>query len=221
MIKIAPSILSADFGNLQRELETVERAGAHLVHVDVMDGHFVPNLTFGPLIVRKCKELTSLPLDVHLMVTNAEEHLDSYISAGAGYLCLQAEAVTHLQRAAVRIREAGARAGVALNPATPLEAVEWVLNDIDFILIMSVNPGFEAQSFIPASIEKIRAAKDMIERHGANVAIEVDGGIGPGNVADVVRAGATMLVAGSAIFRSSDPAATVKEMVDKATASLA
>ena len=215
-IKIAPSILSADFGRLEQQLRLVEEAGADLVHIDVMDGHYVPDLTFGPLIVRKCKEITRLPLDVHLMITNAEERLETYLRAGADYLSVHVEAVTHLQRTLTAIREAGARAGVSLNPATPLSSIEWVLNDMDFLLVMSVNPGYEAQSFIPESLEKISAAKVLFGRRGVDVAIEVDGGVGLGNVAELVRNGATMLVAGSAIFKSPNPAATVREMAERA-----
>ncbi len=220
MVKIAPSILSADFGRLAEQLGVVEEAGADLIHIDVMDGHFVPNLTFGPLVVRKCRELTSLPLDVHLMIANAEEHLEGYLDAGANYLCLHVEAVRHLQRALARIREAGARAGVALNPSTPPAAIEWVLSDLDFVLVMSVNPGFEAQPFIPASLDKISATRELIERRGAAAAIEVDGGVDADNAAELVRAGATMLVAGSAVFNTPDPAAAVRRLREAADGAL-
>ncbi len=214
--KIAPSILSADFGRLGEEIKKVEAAGAHLLHIDVMDGHFVPNLTYGPKIVRACKEITSLPLDVHLMITNAEERLDSYLEAGADYVSVHAEAVFHLQRALAHIRKAGAKAGVALNPATSLSALEWVVEDLDFVLIMSVNPGFGAQAFLPASLQRIRQAAELLRREGEPVEIEVDGGVGPANAGELAAAGATMLVAGNAIFKAEDPAAVVREMVSAA-----
>jgi ribulose-phosphate 3-epimerase len=221
MIRIAPSILSADFGRLAEQLRLVEEAGADLIHVDVMDGHFVPNLTYGPMIVAKCREVCSVPLDVHLMISNAEERMDGYLKAGADYLCIHAEAVGHLQRALAHIRGSGAKAGVALNPATPLSAVEWVLGDLDFLLIMSVNPGFEAQSFIRNSLGKIRAAKEMMEQQGVAAEIEVDGGVSLDNVAELAKAGATMLVAGSAVFKSPDPGATVRALAEKAAKALA
>ncbi|HUX07878.1 MAG TPA: ribulose-phosphate 3-epimerase [Acidobacteriota bacterium] len=215
-IKIAPSILSADFGRLAEEIRMVEEAGAHLLHIDVMDGHFVPNLTYGPLIVSKCKEITSLPLDVHLMITNAEERLDSYLDAGADYLSIHAEAVIHMQRTLDYIRKAGAKAGVALNPATPLNALDWVMEDLDFVLIMSVNPGFGAQAFIPSSTRRISEAAALLKLGNQPVEIEVDGGVGPANAGELAAAGATMLVAGNAIFKAGNPAAVVREMVSAA-----
>ena len=220
MIKIAPSILSADFGRLGEQLRMVEEAGAHMIHVDVMDGHFVPNLTYGPLIVKTCKSITSLPLDVHLMIANAEERLDAYLDAGADYVSIHVEAVKHLQRALAYIREAGARAGVALNPATSLDTIRWITEDLDFILVMSVNPGFEAQTFLPNSLERISTVREMLTRHGAPTEIEVDGGVGPQNTKELVEAGATLLVAGSAIFKSPDPATTIQEMKAAADAAL-
>lgn len=216
MIKIVPSILSADFGRLADQIAMVEAAGADLLHIDVMDGHFVPNLTYGPLIIRKCKELSALPLDVHLMTTNAEEHLETYIESGADYISLHAEAVKHLQRALARLREAGVKAGVALNPATPISAVEWVLEVCDFILVMSVNPGYGAQKFIPSATAKIASLRETIARSGRTVDIEVDGGVGPHNAAELARAGATMLVAGNAIFKAKDPPAAVRLMRQEA-----
>jgi len=183
-----------------------------------MDGHFVPSLTYGPLIVRACRKATSLPLDVHLMITNAELRLDDYLDAGADYICVHAEAVNHLQRTLDGIRKRGAKAGVALNPATPLDAVRWVISDLDFMLIMSVNPGFEAQSFIPASKEKIAAAAQMLRDAGSEAEIEVDGGVCPQNSGALAAAGATMLVAGSAIFKAEDPAAALKEIRSAAEA---
>jgi len=218
MIKVAPSILSADFGKLGDDLRMVEEAGADIIHIDVMDGHFVPNLTYGPLIVETCKRLTSLPLDVHLMITNAESCLDDYINAGADYISIHQEAVFHLQRQLDYMRSKGVAAGVALNPATPVSTLENVVADLDFILIMTVNPGFEAQRFIPKSLDKIRAMKQILMENQSAAAIEVDGGVGPANAQDIYNAGASMLVAGSAIFKADNPAAAVAAMKGAAKA---
>ena len=218
VIKIAPSILSADFGRLAEEIRMVEEAGADLIHVDVMDGHFVPNLTYGPIIIEKCRQITSLPLDVHLMITNAEERLDSYLDAGANYLSIHVEAVRHLQRALDYIRQKGAKAGAVLNPATPIDTIGWVVDDLDFILLMSVNPGYGAQSFIPSSLAKIEAAARMLREAGSKADIEVDGGVGPGNAGSLAAAGATILVAGNAIFRAKQPALALKDMASAAEA---
>lgn len=211
-IKIAPSILSADFGRLAEEISMVEEAGADILHIDVMDGHFVPNLTYGPLIVNTCKRLTNLPLDVHLMITNAEQSLEQYIDAGAGYISIHQEAVFHLQRQLAFIRSKGVKAGVALNPATSVNTLENVASDLDFVLIMTVNPGYEAQTFIGWSLEKIGAMRKLLLEHGSEAEIEVDGGVGPKNAAEVAAAGATMLVAGSAIFKADDPRKAIASM---------
>ena len=216
-IKIAPSILSADFGRLADEIRKVEEAGAHMIHIDVMDGHFVPNLTYGPMIVRKCKDLTKLPLDVHLMITNAEQSFEQYIDAGTDYLSVHQEAVTHLQRTLEQIRSKGVKAGVALNPATPVETVRWLMPELSFILIMTVNPGFEAQSFIPQCLEKVMAANQLFKEYASTAEIEVDGGVGPENASQLIQAGASILVAGSAIYKSASPAETIKTMMGEAT----
>jgi ribulose-phosphate 3-epimerase len=214
MIKIAPSILSADFGRLADQINMVEEAGAHIIHIDVMDGHFVPNLTYGPLIIQACKRLTSLPLDVHLMIGNAEETLDIYIDAGADFISVHQEAVIHLQRTLSYLRNRNVRAGVALNPATPVETLHWVTAELDFVLIMTVNPGFEAQAFIPQSLDKVRMMKELLDKHGSGAEIEVDGGVGPGNAAQLVEAGASMLVAGSAIFKAPSPDEVIRAMAN-------
>jgi ribulose-phosphate 3-epimerase len=214
MIEICPSILSADFGRLADEIKMVEDAGAQIIHIDVMDGHFVPNLTYGPVIIKKCKELTDLPLDVHLMITNAEASIDLYIDAGADYISVHQEAVTHLQRLLSYIRSRGVKAGAALNPATPVETLKWVADQLDFALIMTVNPGYEAQKFIANSFAKVAELKALLAAAGSGARIQVDGGIGPANAGKIIAAGATMLVAGSAIFKSDNPASVVDAMAN-------
>lgn len=209
-IKIAPSILSADFGRLAEEVRGI--ASADYVHVDVMDGHFVPNLTIGPLVVGAVRRATRLPLDVHLMIEDAERWVAAYAHAGADLIGVHVEACPHLHRTLHQIRELGKKPCVVLNPATPLEAIEWVLADVDQVLIMSVNPGFGGQQFIPSALDKIRALRQMIDRRGLRVDIEVDGGIKLDNTAEVVAAGADVLVSGSAIFGTADYAATIAAM---------
>ncbi len=211
-VQIAPSILSADFARLAEEAARVEQAGADLLHVDVMDGHFVPNLTAGPPIVEALAKVTKLPLDVHLMITNADAFIPEFADAGASYLTVHVEACPHLHRTVQSIKERGVKAGVTLNPATPLSTLEEILADVDLVLIMSVNPGFGGQEFIPATLRKIAHTCDLIRRTGSHALVEVDGGIKVDNAADVVKAGAEILVAGSAIFRSRDYAATIKAM---------
>ena len=206
---IAPSILSADFSKLGEEIEAVETAGADWIHVDVMDGHFVPNITIGPLIVEAVKRSTALPIDVHLMIENADSYIPAFAEAGASYISVQVEACIHLHRTIQLIKASGAKAGVVLNPATPVESLGWILEYADYVLIMSVNPGFGGQEFIPASVAKIRAARELIENRGLSVLIEVDGGINEHTIADVVAAGADVLVAGSAIFGSKDYGKTI------------
>lgn len=210
MIKIAPSILSADFTRLKEDIQAVEAAGADWIHIDVMDGHFVPNITMGPLIVEAVKRVTALPLDVHLMITHPERYVADFISAGADYLSVSVEACVHLQRTLAMIREAGARAGAALNPATPLTAIEWVLGDLDLVLLMTVNPGFGGQSFIPASLKKIRKLKQMLETCARDIPIQVDGGINPDTIGAAAAAGASIMVAGSAIFGQKDYRARIR-----------
>ena len=209
---IAPSILSADFSCLAEEVRAVEKAGADWIHVDVMDGHYVPNITLGPLVVKAIRPVTSLPIDVHLMIENSDRFIPAFAEAGADCISVQVEACIHLNRTLHQIREAGARPGVVLNPSTGLETVKWVLDSVDFVLIMSVNPGFGGQHFIPNSLEKIRRLRRMIDDAGLSVQIEVDGGIKEDNIAEVSRAGADIFVAGSAIFASSDYTETIAVM---------
>ncbi len=210
-IKIAPSILSADFSRLGEEIKAVESAGADIIHVDVMDGHFVPNITIGPLIVEAARRSTKLPLDVHLMITNPELYIADFARAGADYITVHTETAFHLNRLIQAIKEhKGVRAAVALNPATPLAALDYVLADLDMVLIMSVNPGFGGQAFIPSALDKIAKLRKRIDEQGLKVEIEVDGGVKPGNAAEVIRAGADILVAGSAVFGAKDYAAAIK-----------
>ena len=206
-IKIAPSVLSADMANLKGDLDKV--AGADYIHYDVMDGHFTGNLTFGVDILKAVKRSTDVPVDVHMMVTNPDETADWYLDAGADMITVHYEASTHLHRTITHIQERGAKAGVVLNPATPVCVLESIIDVVDVVLLMSVNPGFGGQSFIPGTIAKLRELRSMCERHGVSPMIEVDGGISSKNIAEVVEAGANVLVAGSAVFKSDDPAAEV------------
>lgn len=212
MLQIVPSILSADFARLAEDVGKVERGGAAMLHVDVMDGHFVPNVTLGPPLVKSLRKTTTLLLDVHLMITDPDKFAPLFIEAGADQVSVHYEAATHLDRTIRMIQSEGARAGVVLNPATPVSVLDDILYLADYVLIMSVNPGFEAQSFIPNALNKIRRldARRRDERLG--FAIEIDGGVSRDNTAEIVRAGCDWLVAGSAVFHSDDPAATVKDM---------
>ena len=210
-IRIAPSILSADFAALGEEVAKVEGV-ADLLHVDVMDGHFVPNLTIGPVVVEALHRRTRLPLDVHLMIEAPERYLADFAQAGAAYLTVQAEACHHLHRTVQQIRELGVRPGVALNPATPLEAVGYLLPELDLVLIMSVNPGFGGQTFIPFALDKIAELRRRLDACGSKADLEVDGGIKVENCREVARAGATILVAGSAVFGGPDPRGAVLQM---------
>jgi ribulose-phosphate 3-epimerase len=209
-LKIAPSILSADFGRLAEEVAAI--ASADYVHVDVMDGHFVPNLTIGPVVVAAVRRATRLPLDVHLMIEDAERWVGAYAHAGADLIGVHVEACPHLHRTLHQIRELGKRPCVVLNPATPLEAIEWVLGDVDQVLIMSVNPGFGGQQFISSALDKIRLLREMIRARDLAVDIEVDGGVKLDNIAAVVEAGADVVVSGSGIFGTKDYAATIAAM---------
>ncbi|MDT8334874.1 MAG: ribulose-phosphate 3-epimerase [Desulfurivibrionaceae bacterium] len=201
---IAPSILSADFTRLGAEIDAVLAAGADVVHIDVMDGHFVPNITIGPLIVKAARAITAAPLDVHLMIENPDRYLDDFAAAGADWITVHVETGYHLHRTIGRIKELGKKAGLVLNPATPLESIDWLLEEVDLVMLMSVNPGFGGQSFIPSSLAKIRRLRNMINDRNLAVGIEVDGGIGPDNIAEVAAAGANIFVAGSAIFGQAD-----------------
>lgn len=211
--RIAPSILSADFGRLAEEVTAVEAAGADLIHVDVMDGRFVPNITIGPVAVEAVRRATSLPLDVHLMIVEPERYVADFRQAGADVIGVQVEACVHLHRVVQQIRESGAGASVVLNPATPLSAVEHVLDDVDQVLLMSVNPGFGGQSFISSVLPKIRRLRRMLdERELAGVALEVDGGVKSANIGEIAEAGADTFVAGSAIFGAPDYRSVIAEM---------
>jgi ribulose-phosphate 3-epimerase len=210
---LAPSILSADFGNLAEQVRAVERGGAGAIHLDVMDGHFVPNLTIGPPVVKAVDGITTLPLDVHLMIEEPDRYLEAFREAGADWISVHQEAVPHLHRTVTRIRELGASPGVVLNPATPLATLEEILEFVDFVLLMSVNPGFGGQTFIPSALQKVAALKGMISRRRSGVRIEVDGGVGAGNAADLVRSGADILVAGNAVFGKGDPAGNVRDLL--------
>ena len=212
MGKIAPSILSADFTRLGEEIKAVEKAGADYVHIDVMDGHFVPNITVGPMIVKAARKTTDLPLDVHLMIENPERYIDDFVKAGSDFITVHVETVTHLHRLLGVIRNAGVKAGAALNPATPLSSIEFVLKQLDMVLLMTVNPGFAAQSFIPEVLPKIRELKQIVDQKGIEVDIEVDGGINVENISQAAQAGANVFVAGSAIFTSRDYAKTISMM---------
>ncbi len=211
-VRVAPSILSADFARLADEIALVERGGADWLHVDVMDGHFVPNLTVGPPIVESLRKVTKLPLDVHLMMTNPDAFIEAFAEAGADYLTVHVETCPHLHRTVQVIKQKGVKAGVTLNPATPLSTVEEILADADLLLIMSVNPGFGGQQFIPAVLDKIRRARALIERTGSRALLEVDGGVKPSNAAEIIGAGADVLVAGSAIFSTADYAAALSAL---------
>jgi ribulose-phosphate 3-epimerase len=216
-MKIAPSILSADFAALGEAVARVEAAGADQLHVDVMDGRFVPNLTIGPPVIESIRKRTRLPLDVHLMIVEPERYIETFVRAGADLLTVHVEACPHLNRTLHQIREAGAKAGVALNPSTPPEAIEWVLDDLDLILVMSVNPGFGGQSFIASSYAKVRQIKTLIGKRP--VEISVDGGVNRDKAGSLAQAGATILVAGSAVFGAQDPAQAVKDLRSASEAS--
>ena len=212
MIQIVPSILSADFARLADDIAKVERGGATMLHVDIMDGHFVPNLTIGPPVVKSIRNATSLPLDVHLMITDPDKFAPLFIGAGADQISVHYEAATHLDRTIRSIQSEGVRAGVVINPATPVGVLEDILYLVDYVLVMSVNPGFEGQKFIPNALHKIRRLDRLRTERRLGFAIEIDGGVSVENTAEIVQSGCDWLVAGSAVFHSADPAATVKEM---------
>ena len=214
MIKIAPSILSADFSKLGDEIKAVEDAGADWIHVDVMDGHFVPNITIGPPVIESIRKVTDLPLDVHLMIENADCNIKSFADAGADILTVHVEACRHLNRTLQSIREHKVKAGVVLNPATPLSSLEEVLHEIDMVLLMTVNPGFGGQSFIPSMLDKISNLSDIMSNYEDEIELQVDGGVKPDNAGDIKESGATILVAGSAIFNSKDYTKAIQTLRD-------
>lgn len=209
---IAPSILSADFSRLGDEIRAVEAAGADVIHIDVMDGHFVPNITIGPLVVKAVRKVTKLPLDVHLMIADADQYLEDFADAGADWITVHVEACTHLHRTIHQIKKLGKKAGAVLNPATSLNTLEDILPDLDLVMLMSVNPGFGGQSFIESSLDKLRRLRAMIEKTGRPIGIEVDGGVSPETIENIAKAGANIFVAGSAVFGREDYQVRISEM---------
>ncbi|MFE8699030.1 ribulose-phosphate 3-epimerase [Cytobacillus sp. FJAT-54145] len=212
MVKIAPSILSADFSKLGEEIKDVERGGADYIHVDVMDGHFVPNITIGPLIVEAIRPVTKLPLDVHLMIENPDQYIEAFANAGADYITVHVEACRHLHRTIHHIKSFGVKAGVVLNPATPVDTIQHIIDDIDMVLLMSVNPGFGGQKFIPSVLSKITQVKEMAVSRGLDIEIEVDGGVNKETARLCIEAGANVLVAGSAVYNESDRGLAIKTL---------
>jgi ribulose-phosphate 3-epimerase len=215
-VLIAPSLLSADFSRLCEEIARVDRGGADIIHLDIMDGHFVPNITFGPPVVAKLRGCTDLPFDAHLMIQNPDQYVETFIDAGADMISVHLESPGHLQRTLAFIREKGAKAGVVLNPATSIEGLRYILDDIDYILVMSVNPGFGGQAFIPATMKKLQDLSNMLYEAGKPIPIQLDGGVGPDNTATVTSAGARILVAGSAIFGNPPYEEVIRKMREEA-----
>jgi ribulose-phosphate 3-epimerase len=211
-LQIAPSLLSADFAALGEAIAVAERGGADLIHVDVMDGHFVPNITIGPPVVKALKRIARLPLDVHLMIEHPDRYVEAFVAAGAASVAVHAEAAVHLHRTIHFIKSLGAKAGVALNPATPVAALEQIAGDVDYVLVMTVNPGFGGQTFIPRSASKVRAVRDLLDREGSRAPIEVDGGIDVRTAPGIVAAGADILVAGNAVFGAPDPERAIHDL---------
>jgi len=211
-VRIAPSILSADFAALGDAIASAERGGADLIHVDVMDGHFVPNITIGPAVVRSIKKVATVPLDVHLMITDPDRYIDAFAEAGAAMMSVHVEVLPHLHRTVHAIKKLGVKAGVVLNPSTPIVALEEIAPDVDFVLVMSVNPGFGGQTFIPRSESKVRDVRALLDRAGNHADVEIDGGVDIHNIARVVSAGARIIVAGAAVFNTPDPEAAVRHL---------
>jgi len=220
-IRMAPSILAADFANLARDIAAAERGGADFIHVDVMDGHFVPNITIGPPVVRSLKRVATVPLDVHLMIMEPDRYIDAFAEAGASMMSVHAEILPHLHRTIHAIKKLGKRAGVVINPSTPVVAIENVAGDVDYVLVMTVNPGFGGQTFIPRCVEKIRAVRGLLDSQGNSAPIEVDGGIDLETVETVVAAGADILVAGQAVFGGGQAEQATRELKAKAVGALA
>ncbi|MCQ6274049.1 ribulose-phosphate 3-epimerase [Bacillus sp. V3B] len=212
MIKIAPSILSADFSQLGEEIKDVERGGADYIHVDVMDGHFVPNITIGPLVVDSIRPITDLPLDVHLMIENPDQYIEAFVKAGADYITVHVEACRHLHRTIQLIKSFGVKAGVVLNPATPVQLIEPIIEDLDMVLLMTVNPGFGGQKFIMSVLPKIKQVKELVVQKGLNLEIEVDGGVNKDTAPLCIEAGADVLVAGSAVYSQEDRKKAITEL---------
>ncbi len=220
-IQIAPSILSADFSRLGEEIQAVDRAGCDVIHIDVMDGHFVPNITIGPLVVRAARSVTRKELDVHLMITDADRYVDDFAEAGADWITVHVEACTHLHRTVARIKELGKKAGAVVNPATSLSSLDYILDELDLVMLMSVNPGFGGQSFIPSTLSKIRQLKRLIDDRNLKVEIEVDGGISEKTIGEVAGAGANIFVAGSAVYGSENYGQTIAALKKLAEAGAA
>ncbi|MBC8318658.1 MAG: ribulose-phosphate 3-epimerase [Desulfobulbaceae bacterium] len=211
---LAPSILSADFSRLGEEIQAVIDAGADVIHVDVMDGHFVPNITIGPLVVDAVRKICDLPVDVHLMISDPDKYIEDFAAAGADWITVHVEAATHLHRTIHKIKDLGKKAGAVLNPATSLSSLDYILEDLDLVMLMSVNPGFGGQSFIPSTLDKVRALKRLIDEKNLNVGIEIDGGVSPSTISAISEAGVNIFVAGSAVF-GSDYAKAISEMKSK------
>ena len=211
-LMIAPSILSADFAKLGEEINQVVAAGADVIHIDVMDGHFVPNITIGPLVVAAVRKITKAPLDVHLMIANPDQYIEAFAEAGADWITVHVEVCNHLHRTIHAIKQLGKKAGVVMNPATPLTTLDYILDDLDLVMLMSVNPGFGGQKFIRSAIDKTRKLKEMIDARGLKVGIEIDGGVSPATIGEIARAGANIFVAGSAVFGQDNYAKVIAEL---------